>query len=170
MVYFLKQAKRQKSLKCTPLTQEAQNMQLNPETHAQYKVQVATWLAPSVASVVWDSWEPHRMQQVRRLARHYLPGATQVHIPEIVMLSSHHPTMFLAHCPRNLSQHQGFFNELAVCIRWLKYWASTSALTSSSSNYSVLISLSISTGLISYIQGTFRSLPSPQWPDIEKYM
>ena len=57
----------------------------------------------------------------------------------------------------NLSQHQGFFYESVVCIRWPKPW-SFNFSNSPSSEYSGLISLKIDWFEILAVQGTLRSL------------
>ena len=43
---------------------------------------------------------------------------------ELVMLSNHLSLCcLLLLLPLNLSQHQGFSNEIALCIKWPKYWS-----------------------------------------------
>ena len=43
---------------------------------------------------------------------------------ELVMLSNHLTLCrLLLLLPLNLSQHQGFSNEMAFCIKWPKYWS-----------------------------------------------
>ena len=64
-------------------------------------------------------------------------------------------TLFLS--ALNLSQHQGLFQRLSVCIRWPKYWSFTFSI-SPSSEYLGLISLKIDWFDILAAQGTFRSL------------
>ena len=56
----------------------------------------------------------------------------------------------------NLSQHQDFSNESALCIRWSKCW-SFSFSTSLSNEYSRLISFRINWFHLS-VQGTLKSL------------
>ena len=57
----------------------------------------------------------------------------------------------------NLSQHQGFSNESALCIRWPKYW-SFSCSISPSNEYSGLISFRIDWLDLLAVQGTLKSL------------
>ena len=57
----------------------------------------------------------------------------------------------------NLSQHQGLFNELALCIRWPKYW-NFSFNISPSNKYSELISFRIDWFALLAVQGTCKSL------------
>ena len=58
----------------------------------------------------------------------------------------------------HLSQHQGFFsNELALPIRWPKYWSFSFSI-SPSSEYSVLISFRMDWLDLLAVQGTFKSL------------
>ena len=58
-----------------------------------------------------------------------------------------------------------FSSELAVCIRWSKYW-SFSLSISSYSEYSGLISFRIDLFDFLAVQGTLRSLPVPQLKSI----
>ena len=55
----------------------------------------------------------------------------------------------------NLYQHQGLFNESALCIRWPKYWSFS---TSPSNEYSGLIFIMIDWFDLLAVQGTFKSL------------
>ena len=54
----------------------------------------------------------------------------------------------------DLSQHQNFSDELAICIRWPKYWNFSFSI-SPSSEYSGLISLKINWFDLLAVQGTF---------------
>ena len=74
------------------------------------------------------------------LVHHQLSGLTQTHIHRVGdviqpshLLSSPSPPAF------NLSQHQGLFNEPALCIRWPKYWSFGFSI-SPSNEYSRFIS------------------------------
>ena len=55
----------------------------------------------------------------------------------------------------NLSQHQGFSNESALCIRWPKYWSFSFSI-SPSNEYSGLISFRIDWFDLA-VQGTLKS-------------
>ena len=57
----------------------------------------------------------------------------------------------------NLSQHQGFSNELALCIRWPNYWSFSFSI-STSNEYSRLISFRIDWFDLLAVQGTLKSL------------
>ena len=55
----------------------------------------------------------HQIPEVTQIHAHWVSDAIQTSHP----LSSPSPPHF------NLSQHQGLFNESALCIRWPKYWS-----------------------------------------------
>ena len=79
---------------------------------------------------------------------------------EVVMPSNHlilcHPLLLPPSIFPNLSQHQGFFSESALCIRWPKYWSFN---ISPSSEYWGMISFRIGqTALLS--KGLSRELSS----------
>ena len=57
----------------------------------------------------------------------------------------------------NLSQHQGFSSESALCIKWPKYWSFGFSI-SSSNEYSRLISFRINWFDLLAVQRTLRSL------------
>ena len=58
----------------------------------------------------------------------------------------------------NLSQHQGLFQcQLALCIRWLKYWSFSFSI-SPSNEYSGLISFRIDKLDLLAVQGTLKRL------------
>ena len=57
----------------------------------------------------------------------------------------------------NLSQHQGFCNEFALCIRWPKYWSFSFSICPSS-EYSVFISLKIDWFDLLAVQETLKNL------------
>ena len=67
------------------------------------------------------------------------------------LLSSPSPPAF------NLSQHQGFSNDSALCIRWPKYWSFSFSI-SPSNKYSGLISLRMNWLDLLAVQGTLKSL------------
>ena len=77
---------------------------------------------------------------------------------ELVMLYNHlvlcHPLLFL---PLIFPSIRVFFNKLAVCIRWPKYW-SFSLSIKSSNEYSGLISFRIDWFDLVAVQGTLKSL------------
>ena len=74
---------------------------------------------------------------------HHLPELVQTHVHWVNdPIQPSHPLSFSSPPAFNLSQHQGFCNELALHIRWPKYW-SFSLSISPSSEYSGLISFRI---------------------------
>ena len=89
---------------------------------------------------------------------HQLPEPTQTHVhrvgdaiqPSHALLSPSPPAF-------NLSQHQGLFNELVLCIRWPKYWSFSFSI-SLSNEYSGLISFMIDWLDLLAVQGTLKSL------------
>ena len=85
---------------------------------------------------------------------HFVPGfaQTQVHwVNDAIQLS--HP-LSPPSPALNLSQHQGFSNEFALCIRWPKYWSSINP----SNEYSGFISFRINWFDLLAVQGTLKSL------------
>ena len=87
---------------------------------------------------------------------HYLLEFAQIHVHWVndVIQPSHPLSPPIAF---NLSQHQSFSNESALCIRWSKCW-SFSFSTSLSTEYSRLISFRIYWFDLLAIQGTLKSL------------
>ena len=77
---------------------------------------------------------------------------------ELVMLSNHlilcHPLLLL---PSVFPSIRVFSNELAVCIRWPKYWNFSFSI-SPSNEYSKLISIRIDRFDLLAVQGTYKSL------------
>ena len=90
---------------------------------------------------------------------HHLPEFAQLMSIESVMLSNHlslcHHLLFLSSVFPSI---RVFSNELAVCIRWPKYW-SFSYIISPSSKYSGLISFGIGWFDLA-VKGTTKSLSS----------
>ena len=88
---------------------------------------------------------------------HSLPefAETHVHWVDNPMQPSH---PLLSPSPRgsSLSQHQGLFNELALCIRWPKYWSFSFSI-SPSNEYLGLISCRIDSLDLLAVQGTLKS-------------
>ena len=75
---------------------------------------------------------------------------------ELIMPSNHHPLSPPSPPALNLSQHQGLFQWVTLCIRWPRYW-SFSFSTSTSKEYSGLISFRID-WLDLAVQRTFKSI------------
>ena len=53
-----------------------------------------------------------------------LPEFTQTHVHQVGdAVQPSHPLSSPSSPALNLSQHQGLFNESALCVRWPKYWS-----------------------------------------------
>ena len=91
---------------------------------------------------------------------HYLPELAQTHVLRVSdAIQPSHPLSPLSLPALNLSQHQAFFNVLALHIRWLKYWSFS---ISPPNEYSGLISFRIDWFDLFAVQGTLKeSSPSP---------
>ena len=64
---------------------------------------------------------------------------TQTHVHWVCeVMQPSHPLSFPCPPTLNLSQHQGLFQELVLCIRWPKYWSFSFSM-SPSNEYSGLI-------------------------------
>ena len=89
---------------------------------------------------------------------HHLPDLAQIISIELVMpsnyLTSCHPLLLLSSIFPSI---RVFFSELALCIRWPKYW-SFSFIISPSNEYSGLISFRIDWFYLFAVQGTPKSL------------
>ena len=72
-----------------------------------------------------------------------------------------HPTISSSVAPSplafNLSQHQGLFQWVSLCIMWPKYWSFSFSI-SPSNEYSGLISLRVDWFNLLAVQGTLKSL------------
>ena len=89
---------------------------------------------------------------------HQLPESsqTQVHwVGDAIQLS--HPLLSPSPPALNLSQHQGLFNESALCIKWPKYW-SFSFKISPSNEHPGLISFRMDWLDLLAVRGTLKSL------------
>ena len=87
---------------------------------------------------------------------HHLPGFAQTHVHWVDAIQSY--SLFPPLPPTfNLSQHQGFFYELAHCIRWPKYW-SFSFNIRPSNEHPGLISFRMDWLDLLSVQGTLKSL------------
>ena len=103
-----------------------------------------------------DSLQPHGLQHTR-LPCPYLPEFAQTHahwVGDAIQPSHPLSSPSLAF---NLSQHQGLSNELALPVRWLKYWNFSFSI-SPSNEYSQLISFRIDWFDLLVVQGTLKSL------------
>ena len=85
---------------------------------------------------------------------HYLLEFAQTHVHWVDhAIQPSHPLSIPSPYPLSLFQHQGLFNELALHIRWPKYWS-----FSPSNEYSGFISFRIHWFDLFAVQGTFKSL------------
>ena len=86
---------------------------------------------------------------------HQLPEFTQTHVHRVSdAIQPSHPLLSPFPPAFNLSQHQGFFpSELALCIRWPKYWSFSFSI-SHSNEYSGLISFRMDWLHLFAVQGT----------------
>ena len=99
-----------------------------------------------------------------------VPGSSVLHcLPEFAQTHDHwvsdaiqpsHPPLPSSPPALNLSQNQIFFSELALCIKWPKYWSFSFSI-SPSSEYSGLISFRIDWFDFLAVQGTLSSLLQP---------
>ena len=109
-------------------------------------------------SVMSDSLRPHGLQHTRlpcpsphpRACSNSCPWSQWCH-PTI---SSCHPLFLL---PSIFPSIRVFSNELALCIRWPKYWSFSFSI-SPSNEYSRLISFRMGWFVLLAVQGTLKSL------------
>ena len=90
------------------------------------------------------------------LVHHQLSELAQTHVCQVgdaIQLS--HPLLSLSPPAFNLFQHQGLYNELALHIRWPKYWSFN---ISPCNEYSGLISFTIDWLDLFAVQETLKSL------------
>ena len=89
---------------------------------------------------------------------HQLPELTQTHVHRVGdAIQPSHPLLSPSPPAFSLSQHQVFFNESVLHIRWPKYW-SFSFIISPSNEYSGLISFRMDWLDLLAVQGTLKSL------------
>ena len=114
-------------------------------------------------SVVSDSLWPHEPQHARPPCPSPTPRVypIRVHWVSDAIQPSHPLRWFFSSSSSppalNLSQHQVFSNELALCIRWPKYW-SFSFNISPSNEHPGLIFFRMDWLDLLAVQGTFKSL------------
>ena len=89
---------------------------------------------------------------------HYLPEFVQTHVCYVSeAIQSSHPLSPLSFLPSVFPNTRVFSNELALHIRWPKFWSFSFSI-SSSKEYSGLISLQINWFDILTVQGTLKNL------------
>ena len=85
---------------------------------------------------------------------HHLPEFAQIHVHRVGdAIQPFHPLSSTSPPALNLSQHQGFPNELALCLRWPTYWSFSFSI-SPSNEYSRLTSFRIHWFDLLAVQGT----------------
>ena len=107
-------------------------------------------------SVMSNSLQPHRLQHPGFCVLHHLPEFFKLMFIELMMLSNH----LILFCPLLLLPSifpsiRVFSNELALHIRWSKYWSFS---ISTSSKYSGLISSRTDWFDLLPVHGTLKSL------------
>ena len=109
-------------------------------------------------SIVTNSLRPHGLQHTRPPCPSPTPGVYSNSCPSSwwchprsYPLSSPSPPAF------NLSQHQGLFQWVVLCIRWPKYWSFSFSI-SPSNEYSGLISFRMDWLHLLAVQGTLKNL------------
>ena len=89
---------------------------------------------------------------------YYLLEFAQTHIHCVSdAIQPSHPLLPPSPFAFNPSQHQGLSNEMAICIRWPKYWSFSFSI-SSSNEYSGMLSFRIDCFDLLTAQGTLKSL------------
>ena len=100
----------------------------------------------------------------------HLPEFAQTHVYWVLMSPNH----LILCCPLPLlpsifPRIRVFSNDLALCIRWPKYWSFNFSI-SPSSEYSGLISFRIDWFNLLTVQGSLKSLSAPQFEGINSLM
>ena len=123
-----------------------------------------TSVVQSLSSVMSDSLRPHGLQHARLPCPSPSPRVCSNSCPpqrgliESVIPSNHlilcHPYLLL---PSIFPSIRVFSNELALCIRWPKYWSFSFSI-SPSNEYSGLISFRMDWFDLLAVQGTLKSL------------
>ena len=88
---------------------------------------------------------------------HQLPELAQTHVYWVSdTIQPSHPLSSPSPPTFNLSQHQGLFQWVSLCIRWPKYWNFSFSINPSS-EYSRLVSFRIDWLDLLAVQGTLKS-------------
>ena len=108
--------------------------------------------------VMSDCLRPHGLQHARVSVHHHLLELAQTHVHQGGdAIQPSHSLSLASLLALNLSSIRVFSKELALCIRWPKYW-SFSLSISPTSKYSGLISFMIDCFDLLAVQGTLKSL------------
>ena len=103
-------------------------------------------------------WDPIDCSTPGFPVLHYLLEFAQVHVHWINdAIQPSHPLLLTSPPAFKFSQYQVFSNELALCIRWPKYWSFSFSI-SPSSEYSGLISFMMDWFDLFAVQGSLKSL------------
>ena len=111
----------------------------------------------SVTQSCLTFWNPMDCSMPGFPAHHYLPELAQTHVCCVKCAIQPSYPLSPSSTALSLSQHQGLFNESALCIRWPKYWSFSFSI-SPSNEYSGLISFRIDWFDLLALQGALKSL------------
>ena len=112
----------------------------------------------SVAQLCLTHYNPMDCSMPGLPVHHQLLELVQTHVHKVSdAIQPSHPLSSPSPLAFNLSQHQGLFNESALCIRWPKY-CSFSFSISPSNEYSGLISFRMDWLDLLSVHGTLNSL------------
>ena len=112
----------------------------------------------SVAQLCPTHYNPMDCSMPGLPVHHQLLELVQTHVHQVSdAIQPSHPLSSPSPLAFNLSQHQGLFDESALCIRWPKYWSFSFSI-SPSNEYSGLISFRMDWLDLLAVQGTLRSL------------
>ena len=126
---------------------------------------LSSWVQLLSCSVMSDSLWPNGLQYARLPCPSSTPRA---HSNSCSLSQWCHPTILccpLLILPSIFPSVKVFSNELAVHIRWLKYWSFSFSI-SPSNEYSGLISFRKDWLYLLAVQGTQESSPTPQFKSI----
>ena len=92
------------------------------------------------------------------LVLHYLPEFAQTHVYCVSdAIQPSHPVILVSSCLQSFPASGSFLNELALHIRWPKYWSFSFSI-SASNEYSGLISFRMDWFDLLAVQGTLKRL------------
>ena len=125
-------------------------------------------LCCSVAKLCLSLCDPMDCSSPGSFVLYYLPDFAQIHVCWVsdAIQPSHSPSPLLL--PLIFPSIRVFFNTLALCIRWSKYWSFSFSI-SPSSEYSGLVHLRID-WFVSLLSKGFKSSPAPQFKSINSLM
>ena len=131
-----------------------------------FGISILTGCCYSVAKFCVTLWGPMDCCRPGFPVLHYLPEFAQTHVHWVSdSIKSSHPLPSSSFA-FNLSQHQDFFSsELALGIRWPKYWSFSFSI-SPSNEYSELISFRMNWLDLLAVQGALKSLLQHQFESI----